>query len=815
MSTAESGSTKNESKPQPHPLSPQIKNHHNLSPPLTSKYPPIPLQSINEISPEQNSKNFRTRMLSPQTPKQKIDAMLEKMELNTKYFPSKAHVCKGESSDKINFFSPQHSNSPIVNYYAGVSNSNPGSVLAYYSPDQDYQYKLGQTSDIPFYQCQVNNFGMNNQNYNFSPSAIFNKGTARHYSNSSIGTQGNNTTQNDVPLVNKTLQEKIEGNFNEGTKNSLANSPIPPSIGPQSIKSNHSVNTSTHPDKTGGDEDSEENQELYMLSFNSDDTNEFDDAEEVDNEEGNNKSKEDIKKGGEYKLSISEEGDTISNDFLSSGINNKFQQHTQNNVKPPITQNQTQIAPNEKVTPQETFTNPIPSLPQTNATRPNEKGINEPVPQEHVINYYSNYINNYYYNNISQIPPYIPSRMNKNINQPIPFQPSTKPRTITASNLITTTTANNKKIKRIDPQTYLDETYEYLAHNIFPLAKDQAGCRFLQKKLEDEPEVATSFFYPVILPYILPLVKEPFGNYLIQKICYTCTPDQIMQILKILSTNILDIGSNSHGTRVIQHIINFLRTPELINYFISIVQPYVIPLLKELNGTHIIQKFNSDYPKYAHLINQIVIDNCESLATHRHGCCVLQKYLDCKDEGMKSRLIKSLIDKCLVLIIDQFGNYEIQSVLLLDDVEDSNAIASKLVDNAAYYSKHKYSSNVVEKCFDFCDENARKKLIAVLSKPEIMNDLILDEHGNYVIQKVLACADTKTQNEMLTNIAPIINKLKNVNFGERIISRLLISYPQMTNILNGKEGKRSNNKGRYNNKKKNNTGNTNNKQKYK
>lgn len=449
MSTAESGSTKNESKPQPHPLSPQIKNYPNLSPPLTSKYPPIPLQSINEISPEQNSKNFRTRMLSPQTPKQKIDAMLEKMELNTKYFPSKAHVCKGESSDQINFFSPQHSNSPIVNYYAGVShpNSNPGSVLAYYSPDQDYQYKLGQTSDIPFYQCQVNNFGMNNQcqNYNFSPSAIFNKGTARHYSNSSIGTQGNNTTQNDVPLVNKTLQEKIEGNFNEGAKNSLANSPIPPLIGSQTIKSNHSVNTSTHPDKTGGDEDSEENQELYMLSFNSDDANEFDDAEEVDNEEGNNKSKEDIKKGGEYKLSISEEGDTISNDFLSSGINNKFQQNAQSNVKPPLTQNQTQIEPNEKVSPQQTFTNPIPSLPQTNTTRPNEKGINEPVPQEHVINYYSNYINNYYYNNISQIPPYIPSRMKKNINQPIPFQPSTKPRTITASNLITTTTANNKK----------------------------------------------------------------------------------------------------------------------------------------------------------------------------------------------------------------------------------------------------------------------------------------------------------------------------------------------------------------------------------
>ena len=256
---------------------------------------------------------------------------------------------------------------------------------------------------------------------------------------------------------------------------------------------------------------------------------------------------------------------------------------------------------------------------------------------------------------------------------------------------------------------------------------------------------------------------------------------------------------------MIQHIINFLKTPELIQYFITIIQPYVIPLLKELNGTHIIQKFNTDYPKYSNIINKIVIDNCESLATHRHGCCVLQKYLDSPDEEMKRNLINSLIDKCLVLIIDQFGNYVMQSVLLLNDVEASNAIASKLVENAAYYSKHKYSSNVVEKCFDYCDDNARKKLINVLSKAEVMNDLIVDEHGNYVIQKVLACADLKTQNEMLQNIAPMINKLKTLNFGERIISRLLVSYPQMNGMISGKKYT----KGRYNKKK------NNNKQKYK
>ena len=685
--------------------SPEIKNP-SLSPQLPSsssiKYPQI--QCTTQTSPEQNSKTFRTRMLSPQTSKQKMEAMLEKMELNTKYFPSKANVCKGESSERVNFFSPKHSNSPIVNYYAGISpTSTQGNMLPYYSPEQE----------VPFYQCQVNtsNYG---QNYNFSPSAIFNKGTARHYSNSSVGTNNNG----EVP--HKTLQEKIEGNLNEGN-----------------------ANTSAH-----HDDDSEENQELYMLSFNSDDANEFDDAEDLDLKEVTQENEE-----KEKEVKLAEEGEK-----------------------------------NEKE-------NQTVDVSKTESTTPVQKKDTTEENQKPIINYYSNYINNYYYNNIPQ---YIPKSSS--------YQPSaSKPRTITASNLITTTTANNKKIKRIDPQTYLNESYEYLAHNIYPLAKDQAGCRFLQKKLEDEPQIATSFFYPAILPYVLPLVKDPFGNYLIQKLCYTLTPEQILQLLKILSTNILDIGANSHGTRVIQHIINFLKTPELIQYFITIIQPYVIPLLKELNGTHIIQKFNTDYPKYSNIINKIVIDNCESLATHRHGCCVLQKYLDSPDEEMKRNLINSLIDKCLVLIIDQFGNYVMQSVLLLNDVEASNAIASKLVENAAYYSKHKYSSNVVEKCFDYCDDNARKKLINVLSKAEVMNDLIVDEHGNYVIQKVLACADLKTQNEMLQNIAPMINKLKTLNFGERIISRLLVSYPQMNGMISGKKYT----KGRYNKKK------NNNKQKYK
>ena len=351
--------------------------------------------------------------------------------------------------------------------------------------------------------------------------------------------------------------------------------------------------------------------------------------------------------------------------------------------------------------------------------------------------------------------------------------------TIGARDLVTTITSNNKKIKRINPKTYLNESYEYLSHNIFILSKDQAGCRFLQEKLEKEPEIAKNYFYEAILPYILPLVKDPFGNYLIQKLCKTLNDQQIKKILEKMAPTILDIGANSHGTRVIQQIINYLNTKELLDYFLEIIKPYTISLLKELNGTHIIQKLLETHPECGKSINKIIVENCSNLATHRHGCCVLQKFLDGPYIDLKNDLIKSLINNCLVLIIDQFGNYVIQSVLLLKDKKACSEIALKICDNVPYYSKHRYSSNVVEKCFDFCGDEEKKMFVEKLSPPEVLAELILDDHGNYVIQKALYCAEGKTKENMLNSIIPLIPKIKEVSFGERLLNRLFAAYPQL------------------------------------
>ena len=689
------------------------------------------IRSIIETSPEINSKIIRARMLSPQNSKDKIDSMLEKMELNTKYFPSKESFLKKDNSDKISY-SPRASHSPIVNYYAGLSHS-------FYSPDTDFNFN--NQGDVIF-NFHSNNFIRQYSNFNYSPGSFFNKQLNKSYDN-------NNLKYNNVNIGNNknfgSLQERIENNINENIN----------TIQEKSSRKNSS----------NEEEESNQNQELYMLSFNSDD-------EEKDNE---NEEKNDEMKNI---MSIPP--------FIPKNYNYNYPNNKNNNY-----------IPNKFDNYPKTFSSITHSNPKDNFNiQDDDNKIQIPYPySNNIIDDYCYpkkgvfYNNNNYQENNNYINYVMKNKNNNNENNN-----NNKIKTITQQDMITTIISNNKKVKRIDPNIYLNESYEFLSHNIFQLSKDQAGCRFLQKKLEDESEIAIKYFYPAILPYLIPLTKDSFGNYFVQKIFSYINPNQIKEILTLISNNILDIGSNSHGTRVIQYLISFLNQNDLSNYFFNIIKQYVIPLLKELNGTHIIQKFLNDFPNFQDLIDDIIIVNCSSLAMHRHGCCVLQKFLESSKGEKREKLIKYLINDCEKLIIDQFGNYVIQSILLLNDVIICNKIVEIIIKNPSFYSKHKYSSNVVEKSFDYCDDNIKNKLIEILSNKEIICDLMLDPHGNYVIQKALSCAEKKVQDIMIENLTGIIPDLRNVSFGERILNRLGILYPQLIDIIN------PNNKDNYNKK---------------
>ena len=340
-----------------------------------------------------------------------------------------------------------------------------------------------------------------------------------------------------------------------------------------------------------------------------------------------------------------------------------------------------------------------------------------------------------------------------------------------------------KKVKKLEQNIYMNKPISYYLDNFTTMARDQGASRYLQNLLNDYSPEDICTFYPPLCKNILKLINDPFANYLIQKIISYLSQEQLHKLLVIISDQFYEISCNPHGTRVLQKLIELIKTPELRTFFYELVRPIVCQLLKDLNGTYIVQKFvKYNLYDYGIKINQIIIDNSVELCTFRHGCCVIQKYLETRDQNMLPQLIYKLLDGFNSLIIDQFGNYVIKTILFIGNPEYNNRIGEYISMNIVFYSKHKYSSNVVEKCFDFCQGFYLNKLIFIVQQENNLKELILDEHGNYVVQKVLSISNMKKKKEMLSVIKSLFPLLRQTHFGERIIHRISMTYPNIYNL---------------------------------
>ena len=102
------------------------------------------------------------------------------------------------------------------------------------------------------------------------------------------------------------------------------------------------------------------------------------------------------------------------------------------------------------------------------------------------------------------------------------------------------------KPKTIQPnpkniQNFTEFNNEDLCKMAFNLAKDQAGCRFLQKRIEESSSLADDIFLNVsnllnqVMNNIIDLSIDTFGNYLIQKLIEFTNKENIQYISEIVN----------------------------------------------------------------------------------------------------------------------------------------------------------------------------------------------------------------------------------------------------------------------------------------
>lgn len=84
---------------------------------------------------------------------------------------------------------------------------------------------------------------------------------------------------------------------------------------------------------------------------------------------------------------------------------------------------------------------------------------------------------------------------------------------------------------------------------IYLMAKDQHGCRFLQRMFTEGSKEDIGMIFNEIINHVSELMIDPFGNYLIQKLLDVCDDDQRLQILYKVNRpgELIRISCNMHG----------------------------------------------------------------------------------------------------------------------------------------------------------------------------------------------------------------------------------------------------------------------------
>lgn len=139
------------------------------------------------------------------------------------------------------------------------------------------------------------------------------------------------------------------------------------------------------------------------------------------------------------------------------------------------------------------------------------------------------------------------------------------------------------------------------------------------------------------------MVLDPFGNYLCQKLLEHCDDQKRLVIVQNVADELVSISLNMHGTRAVQKMIEYLTTPEQIKIATAALNSNAVLLIKDLNGNHVIQKCLN---RLSNLESQFIFDavseHCIEVATHRHGCCVLQRCIDHASSEQKSQIITQI-----------------------------------------------------------------------------------------------------------------------------------------------------------------------------
>ncbi|KAI8634834.1 ARM repeat-containing protein [Xylariaceae sp. FL1651] len=350
--------------------------------------------------------------------------------------------------------------------------------------------------------------------------------------------------------------------------------------------------------------------------------------------------------------------------------------------------------------------------------------------------------------------------------------------------------SNTKSNKRYE----LKDIYNHIVE----FSGDQHGSRFIQDKLQTANSEEKEHVFREIEPNALQLMKDVFGNYVIQKFFEHGNQVQKKIIAAQMKGKVAELSIQMYSCRVVQKALEHVLVEQQTE-IVEELRPDIMKIVKDQNGNHVVQKVIQMVPR---LCIPFIMDafrgQIEPLASHNYGCRVIQRILEHGTDAERKSLMIDLHSCATKLIMDQYGNYVTQHIIAHGEPEDRSIMIRHVIDRLLLLSKHKFASNVVEKCIEFGTVEERR---AIRIKLTAMNGdgtsplqlMMKDQFGNYVVQKMMQYLDGPERQSFVDEMRPQFATLKKQGTGRQItaIDRLIsatASVPGVPNETNGPHG---------------------------
>ena len=314
------------------------------------------------------------------------------------------------------------------------------------------------------------------------------------------------------------------------------------------------------------------------------------------------------------------------------------------------------------------------------------------------------------------------------------------------------------KIEKID-QAFFNK----LKGKFEQIIRTHKGSRIFQNYLKNTHTDILHQIFLEIKNKLSELLRDNYANYFCKKFFDCLNQKDRIEFLRIIQNDLKFLAIDITATYPIQSIIEQLGSKVEKNIIYLGIKDSINTFCYNVYGTHVIEKILSYFEdEFTKEIIEYILNNFIDLGYNINGICVVKKLLlMTHKKDLHNQLKQKINENALNLIIHQFGNYVIQVIFENWDDNELEPILNNYKDKYVFLSKLKYSSNVIERIIEK-NKNNLDNYINEICIGNNLSELMLNNYGNYVIQKAIKLSTGKSQDiiiqKLLKNLYVIEDK---------------------------------------------------------